>query len=64
MKAVRSSVYRWQSLYETYKEDDLGPQVRGRSDWKANDEVLSMLESIVSEDARELGYRSPETATV
>lgn len=56
VRAARSSVYRWQSLYETYGEDGLRPQARGRSDWKANGEVLSMLETIVREDPRELGY--------
>ena len=56
VRAARSSVYRWQSLYETYGEDGLRPQARGRSDWKASDEVLSMLETLVSEDPRELGY--------
>ena len=35
VRAARSSVYRWLSLYETYGEDGLRPQARGRSDWKA-----------------------------
>ena len=56
MRAARSSVYRWQSSFETYGEEGLCPQPRGRSDWKANDEVLSLLETIVGEDPRELGY--------
>lgn len=56
VRTVRSSAYRWQSLYETYGGDGLRPQPRGRRDWKANDEVLSMLETTVSEDQRELGY--------
>ena len=56
VRAARSSVYRWQSLYEMYGEDGIRPQARGRSDWKANEEVLSMLESIVREDPRGLGY--------
>ena len=57
VRAARSSVYRWLSLYEeTYGEDGLRPQARGRSDWKATEELLSMLESIVREDPRELGY--------
>ena len=38
VRAARSSVYPWQSLYETYGEDGLCPRARGRSDWKANDE--------------------------
>ena len=56
VRAARSSVYRWQSSFETYGEEGLCPQPRGRSDWKANDEVLSLLETIVGEDPRELGY--------
>ena len=56
VRAARSSVSRWQSLYETYGEDGIRAQARGRSDWKANEEVLSMLESLVREDPRELGY--------
>ena len=56
VRSARSSVYRWQSLYETYGEDGLRPQARGRSDLKANGEVLSMLEAVVREDPRELGY--------
>ena len=56
VRAVRSSVYRWQSLFETYGEEGLCPQPRGRSDWKASDEVLEQLEAIVEEDPRELGY--------
>ena len=47
VRAARSSVYRWQSSFETYGEEGLCPQPRGRSDWKANDEVLSLLETIV-----------------
>ena len=56
VRAARSSVYRWLSLYETYGEAGLRPQARGRSDWKATEALLSMLESIVREDPRELGY--------
>jgi len=56
VRAARSSVYRWQSLFETYGEHGLSPQPRGRSDWKANEEVLEMLETIVEQDPRELGY--------
>jgi transposase len=40
VRAARSSVYRWRSLFETYAEQGLCPQPRGRSDWKASDEVL------------------------
>jgi transposase len=56
VRAARSSVYRWRSLFETYAEQGLCPQPRGRSDWKASDEVLETLETIVEEDPREFGY--------
>lgn len=46
VRAARSSVYRWQSLFETYGEEGLCLQPRGRSDWKANDDVLERLETI------------------
>ena len=56
VRAARSSVYRWQSLFETYGEQGLCPQPRGRADWKASEEVLQMLEEMVCENPRELGY--------
>lgn len=56
VRAARSSVYRWQSFFETYGEQGLCPQPRGRNDWKASDEVLETLETIVEEDPRDLGY--------
>ena len=56
VRAARSSMYRWQSLFETYGEQGLCPQPRGRSDWKANDDVLGSLEAIVQQDPQELGY--------
>ena len=56
VRAARSSVYRWESSYETYGEEGIRPQSRGRVDWKATDEVLSVLETIVGEDPGELGY--------
>ena len=56
VRAVRSSVYRWKSTYETYREEGIRAQSRGRVDWKASEELLEELEAIVGEDPRELGY--------
>ena len=56
VRAARSSVYRWESSYETYGEEGIRPQSRGRVDWKASEELLKELETIVGEDPRELGY--------
>ena len=56
LRAARSSVHRWRSLYERYGEDGLCSQARGRRDWKATQEVLSVLEAVVRQDPRELGY--------
>ena len=56
VRAARSSVYRWQSSFETYGEDGLCAQPRGRSDWKANAQVLDVLETLVGENPQELGY--------
>ena len=55
LREVRSSAHRWQESYETYGQNGLRRQHRGRSD-KATDAVLSMLEAIVSEDSRDRGY--------
>ena len=59
VRAARSSVYRWLSLYETYGEDGLRPQARGRSDWKATEELLSMH----SQSGRADGRRRLNTAS-
>jgi transposase len=56
VRAARSSVYRWQSLFESYGEEGLKPQSRGREDWKATHELLGVLEQLVQTDPRELGY--------
>ena len=56
VRAARSSVYRWESSYETYGEEGIEPQSRGRVDWKASEELLKELETIVGEEPRELGY--------
>ena len=42
--AARSSVQRWRTLYEEYGESGLRPLDRGRSEWKASEEVLDSLE--------------------
>ena len=56
LRAARSSVHRWRSLYERYGEAGLRSQARGRRDGKATQEVLSVLEAVVRQDPRELGY--------
>ena len=58
VRAARSLVSRLQSSFETYGEDGLCAQSRGRSDWKANAQVLEVLETLVNEDPRERGYLS------
>ena len=55
VRAARSSVYRWESSYETYGEEGYVPS-RVTVDWKASEELLKELETIVGEDPRELGY--------
>ena len=44
--AGRSSVQHWRTLYEEFGEQGLVPIERGRSDWKATDEVLAALEAL------------------
>ena len=56
VRGARCSVYRWQSSFETYGEDALCARPRGRSDWKANAQVLDVLETLVGENPQELGY--------
>ena len=56
VRAARSSVYRWRSSFESCGERGLCSQPRGRTDWKATAEVLELLETMVREDPRELGY--------
>ena len=55
VRAARSSVSRWESSYETYGEEGIRPQSRGRVDWKASEDLLEELETIVGEDPREPG---------
>ena len=54
--AARSSVQRWRSLFEEFGAPGLAPQPRGRSDWKANDKVLSELDNLVKSTPQEHGY--------
>jgi transposase len=54
--AARSSVNRWRSLFEEYGEDGLVPQRRGRSDYKATDDVLERLLVLVEETPQSYGY--------
>ena len=54
--AARSSVQRWRALYEEFGEDALAPIERGRSDWKASDEVLSALEALMESSPQDHGY--------
>lgn len=54
--ASRSSVQEWRSLYETYGEDGLVPQRKGRTDWKASDEALSVLSQLLESTPNEHGY--------
>lgn len=54
--AVRSSIYRWWSLFEEYGEEGIAPQVRGRRESKASDEMFEQLEALLQETPREHGY--------
>jgi transposase len=54
--AARSSVNRWRGLYETYGEDGLRPQRRGRSDYKASGKVLNALTELVEATPQDYGY--------
>ncbi len=54
--AARSSVQRWRALYEEFGEDGLRPLDRGRSEWKACDEVLAALAALVDSSPEDHGY--------
>ena len=56
LRAARSSVQRWRWRYERYDDDGLRSRARGRKDGKATEEVLSVLETMVNQNPRELGY--------
>ena len=54
--AGRSSVQHWRTLYEEFGEQGLVPIERGRSDWKATDEVLAALEALMETSPQDHGY--------
>ena len=54
--AARSSVQRWRSEFEEFGEAGIEPQPRGRTDWKANDELLLRLEELVRTSPQDYGY--------
>ena len=54
--AARSSVQRWRALYEEFGEYGLRPLDRGRSEWKACDEVLATLAALVDSSPEDHGY--------
>lgn len=54
--AARSSVQRWRARYEEFGEEGLCPQVRGRSEWKACEEVLATLQALVESLPETYGY--------
>lgn len=54
--AVRSSVYRWWSLFEAYGEEGIAPQPRGRGEWKASEAVLEALEGLLASTPKAHGY--------
>ncbi len=54
--AARSSVQRWRALYEEFGEDGLRPLERGRSEWKACDEVLAALAALIDSSPEDHGY--------
>ena len=56
LHAARSSVQRWRALYEDFGEHGLVPRQRGRSAWKANDEVLTALTELLQSTPAERGY--------
>lgn len=54
--AARSSIQRWRGLYETYGEDGIKPQARGRKDYKATEKVLVRLSELVDHSPQDYGY--------
>lgn len=54
--AARSSVYRWRGEYEEFGEEGIAPQPRGRTDWKATDELLHGLAELMTAAPQDLGY--------
>ena len=56
LHAARSSVQRWRALYEDFGEQGLVPLRRGRSAWKANDDVLTALIELLQSTPGDHGY--------
>ena len=56
LRAARSSVQYWRSLYEDFGERGLLPLRRGRSAWKASDDVLTALVELLQSTPAERGY--------
>ena len=54
--AARSSVARWRALFEDYGVAGLAPLHRGRSDYKADDNVLKALEKLLETTPKDHGY--------
>ena len=56
VRAARSTVQRWRSLYEDYGEQGLKPLAPGRSDWKADESVMRCLEELLESTPQAYGY--------
>lgn len=56
MCAARSSVNRWRALFEEFGEEGLLPQAQGRTDYKANDKLLSVLASLLETTPQSYRY--------
>ena len=55
-RSKSSSVQRWRALYEEHGELGLRPLERGRSEWKASDEVREALVALMDSSPSEHGY--------
>jgi hypothetical protein len=62
--AARSSVHRWRAAYEELEEAGIAPQVRGRADRKATEELLGLLDRLVRQMPTELGYLYVDEADI
>jgi|TARA_Y100000031_G_scaffold152102_1_gene194588 transposase len=56
VRAARSSVHKWRSLYEAYGEEGLKPQRRGREPWKTDESALSELAGLLEREPGDFGY--------
>ena len=54
--AARSSVQTWRSLYESYGEEGLVPQPRGRPEWKTSEAALTALAQLLDSTPHDHGY--------